>query len=63
VNGWWTVPGLAQVLGTSRHWIYDQIHAGRLAAQRQAATGRLLIKDDPTLLETLRAILPPHRLA
>jgi DNA invertase Pin-like site-specific DNA recombinase len=52
--GCWTVPGLARAVGTSRYWIYRQIDAGRLAAERQPVTGRILIADDPTLLDRLR---------
>jgi DNA invertase Pin-like site-specific DNA recombinase len=63
VDGCWTVPGLAHALGTSRSWLYRQIDAGRISAHRQALTGRYLIDHTPTLLETLRAALPSHRLA
>jgi DNA invertase Pin-like site-specific DNA recombinase len=61
--GWWTAPGLARAVGASRYWIYRQVDAGRLAAQCQPGTGRLLIADDPTLLDRLRAQLRlPHGL-
>jgi DNA invertase Pin-like site-specific DNA recombinase len=63
VDGCWTVPGLAHALGTSRYWLYRQIDAGRISAHRQAQTSRYLIDHTPTLVETLRAALPPHRLA
>ena len=63
VDGCWSVPGLARTLGVSRHWIYDQIHAGAIHAHRQSSTDRFLIADDPLLVEGLRARLQAHRLS
>jgi DNA invertase Pin-like site-specific DNA recombinase len=53
----WTVHGLAQELGVDRNWIYCRIKQGLLPARRHPATGNYLIRDDPSLLEQLRATL------
>jgi hypothetical protein len=62
VEGRWTVSGLAECLGVSRHWLYAQIQTGKLLAQRHALTGRYFIEDDPTLLQQRRERIPTKHL-
>jgi DNA invertase Pin-like site-specific DNA recombinase len=50
VPGHLTVPQLAVRLGVPRHWIYDRIHNGTVAATRDAATGLYLFPDTPAVL-------------
>jgi hypothetical protein len=38
-----------------RDWLYRRIYAGTLPTTRHPTTGHYLIRDDPTLIATLRA--------
>jgi DNA invertase Pin-like site-specific DNA recombinase len=60
INEQWTVWGLSRELGVDRDWLYLRIRKGALPAQRHPVTGHYLIRDDPRLLEHLRAQLPPR---
>ena len=53
VEGWLTVPQLAQRLQLTPHWLYDRIANGRILVRKDAATGLYLFPDTPATLETL----------
>jgi hypothetical protein len=55
IDGYWTVGGLARLLGVERRWIQWQITRGRLPAQKHPLTKHHLIADDPQLIAQLRA--------
>jgi hypothetical protein len=60
VDGYWTVGGLARLLGVGRRWVQWQITAGHLPARQHPLTKHHLIADDPHLIAQLRARLAPH---
>jgi hypothetical protein len=51
VDGYLTIPQLAEKLNISRHWISDRIHNGTIVVEKDAATQCYLFPDN---LETLR---------
>lgn len=51
VQGYWTIPQLAEKLKIPRHWISDRIHNGTIVAEKDAATRCYLF---PANLRTLR---------
>ena len=51
VEGYLTIPQLAEKLNISRHWISDRIHNGTIVVEKDAATQCYLFPDN---LETLR---------
>ena len=58
VNGYWTIPGLTRELGVGDNWLYSRIHQGRFSEAdiQQLPNYRVyLIRNDPVLLERLRA--------
>ena len=58
VDGFWTIPGLTQELGVGAGWLYQQIYQGKLKApdiERLPGYRVYLIRNDPELLERLRA--------
>jgi Recombinase/Recombinase zinc beta ribbon domain len=58
VNGYWTIPGLTQELGVGGNWLYARIHRGWFSEQDIQKLPNYhvyLIRNDPVLLERLRA--------
>jgi DNA invertase Pin-like site-specific DNA recombinase len=58
VNGYWTIPGLTRELGVGDNWLYSRIRQGRFSEAdiQQLPNYRVyLIRNDPVLLERLRA--------
>lgn len=58
IDGFWTVPGLTQEQGVGRGWLYQQIAQGKLKEpdiERLPGYRVYLIRNDPELLERLRA--------
>jgi DNA invertase Pin-like site-specific DNA recombinase len=58
VDGYWTIPGLTQDLGVGHGWLYQQIYQGKLTEpdiQRLPGYRVYLIRNDPAVLERLRA--------
>jgi hypothetical protein len=55
LDGEWTVSGLARELGVDRNWVYFRIKQGLLSARQHPITGNYLIRDDPSVLQQLRA--------
>jgi len=58
IDGQWTIHGLAEELGMHREWFYDRIRKGLLRPPdvvRRPPYGNHLIRDDPELIERLRA--------
>jgi hypothetical protein len=58
VDGYWTIPGLTRELGVGRKWLYQQIYQGKLAEpdiERLTGYRVYLIRNDPVLVERLRA--------
>jgi hypothetical protein len=45
IPGFLTVPELATVVGTTRHWIYDRIHNGTIVIRRDSKTKLYLFPD------------------
>jgi len=56
INGYLTVPQIAQALEISSHWIYDRIHAGVINVARDTKTGIYLFPDTPDTLEQFRKL-------
>jgi len=56
IEGWLTVPQLAQRLQLTPHWLYDRIANGRIQVRKDAATGLYLFSDTPATLEALSAL-------
>jgi len=58
VNGYWTIPGLTRELGVGDNWLYSRIRQGRFSEAdiQQLPNYRVyLIRNDPVLVERLRA--------
>jgi len=58
VNGYWTIPGLTRELGVGDNWLYSRIRQGRFSEQdiQHLPNYRVyLIRNDPVLVERLRA--------
>ncbi len=58
VNGYWTIPGLTCELGVGDNWLYSRIRQGRFSEQdlQHLPNYRVyLIRNDPVLVERLRA--------
>jgi DNA invertase Pin-like site-specific DNA recombinase len=58
IDGFWTIPGLTQELGVGHGWLYQQIAQGKLKEpdiERLPGYRVYLIRNDPGLLERLRA--------
>ncbi len=56
IEGWLTVPQLAQQLKLNVHWIYDRIKNGRIQVRKDAATGLYLFPDTPATLEAVSTL-------
>ena len=58
IDEMWTIHGLSGHLGVAREWFYTRIRSGFLRepdVMRKPPYGNYLIRDDPELLERLRA--------
>ena len=58
IDGFWTIHGLSKELGVDRNWFYRRIYSGKLREPdmiRKPPYGNYLIRDDPELIERLRA--------
>jgi hypothetical protein len=58
VGDHWTIPGLTRELGVGHKWLYQQIYQGKLKEpdiERLTGYRVYLIRNDPVLLERLRA--------
>ncbi len=58
IDGYWTIPGLTRELGVGNRWLYQRIYQGTLKepdVERLPAYRVYLIRNDPVLLERLRA--------
>jgi len=58
IDGFWTIPGLTRELGVGNGWLYQQIYQGKLKEpdiERLPGYRVYLIRNDPVLLERLRA--------
>lgn len=58
VNGYWTIPGLTRELGVGDNWLYSRIRQGKFSEQdiQQLPNYHVyLIRNDPVLVERLRA--------
>jgi DNA invertase Pin-like site-specific DNA recombinase len=56
VPGFLTVPQVARILGVPTHWVYDRIHNGTLAINRDPGVGLYLFPDEPRTLEQLKRL-------
>ena len=57
-NGYWTIPGLTRELGVGDNWLYSRIRQGRFSEddlQHLPNYRVYLIRNDPVLVERLRA--------
>jgi hypothetical protein len=50
------VSQLARRLNSGVHWIYDRLHNGSIALDKDAALGLYLFPDDAALLEQLQEL-------
>jgi DNA invertase Pin-like site-specific DNA recombinase len=58
IDGYWTIPGLTRELGVGDRWLYQRIYQGKLKepdVERLPSYRVYLIRNDPVLLERLRA--------
>src|SRR5262249_20994216 len=53
IEGYLTVPQLAQRLQLTPHWLYDRIANGRILVRKDLATGLYLFPDTRATLEAL----------
>jgi hypothetical protein len=56
IEGYLTVPQLAERLQLTPHWLYDRIANGRILVRKDAATGLYLFPDTDATLEALSAL-------
>lgn len=56
IRGKWTVPQLATRLKVERHWVYDRIHNGTIAIDRDVKTKLYLFPAKPQTLRVLRQL-------
>lgn len=57
VQGYWTIPQLAQKLNIPRHWISDRIHNGTIVAERDPETRCYLFPANSHTLRQFRQLL------
>jgi hypothetical protein len=57
VNGYLTIPQLAEKLNVPRHWISDRIHNGTIVAEKDTATKCYLFPDNLDTLRQFRKLL------
>jgi DNA invertase Pin-like site-specific DNA recombinase len=56
IKGYLTIPQIAKALDISKHWVYDRIHNGHIQVVKDADTKLYLFPDDPTTLESFKAL-------
>ena len=56
IDGYLTVPQIAQRLDISTHWVYDRIHNGRIQVVKDPETRLYLFPDEPDTLEMFKAL-------
>jgi DNA invertase Pin-like site-specific DNA recombinase len=56
VEGYLTIPQLAEKLNIQRHWISDRIHNGTIAAKKDPVTHCYLFPDNPDTLRQFRQL-------
>jgi DNA invertase Pin-like site-specific DNA recombinase len=56
VDGFLTVPQIAEALGVTPHWLYNLIRRGRISIQRDQATRMYLFPERPETVEDLRRL-------
>jgi len=54
IDGYLTVPQIAQRLDISTHWVYDRIHNGRIQVVKDPETKLYLFPDEPATLEMFK---------
>ena len=57
VEGYLTIPQLAEKLNIPRHWISDRIHNGTIVVDKDPATRCYLFPDNPHTLRQFRQLL------
>jgi Recombinase/Recombinase zinc beta ribbon domain len=57
VEGYLTIPQLAEKLKIPRHWISDRIHNGTIVVEKDPATRCYLFPDNPDTLRQFRQLL------
>jgi DNA invertase Pin-like site-specific DNA recombinase len=57
VEGYLTIPQLAEKLNVPRHWISDRIHNGTIVAEKDPAAHCYLFPDNPETLRQFRQLL------
>jgi hypothetical protein len=56
VEGHLTVPQLARKLDVPKHWVYDRIHNGTIAVQKDDSTGSYLFPDKQKMIQQFRQL-------
>jgi DNA invertase Pin-like site-specific DNA recombinase len=56
IDGYLTIPQIAQRLDISPHWVYDRINNGRIQIVKDPETGLYLFPDEPATLEMLKGL-------
>lgn len=56
IDGYLTVPQIAQRLDISTHWVYDRINNGRIQVVKDPETRLYLFPDEPATLEMFKAL-------
>jgi DNA invertase Pin-like site-specific DNA recombinase len=56
IPGYLTIPQIATALELPPHWIYDRIHKGTIAINRNEATGLYLFPEEPDTLEQIKKL-------
>jgi DNA invertase Pin-like site-specific DNA recombinase len=54
VQGYLTIPQIAQQLDISPHWVYDRINNGCIQVVKDSGTGLYLFPDEPATLEMFK---------
>lgn len=57
IEGYLTVPQLAQKLGVPKHWVYDRIDKGQIQITKDSETGLYLFPDKPTTLALFKKLV------
>ena len=56
VDGYYTIPQLAKLIGVEVHWFYDRIHNGSIKIKRNAKNNMYLFKKNAVTLEKLKKL-------
>ena len=56
IQGYLTVPQIAQLLGIDRHWIYDRINNGSIQVVKDPQTQLYLFPNEPTTIKMFRKL-------